>query len=399
MHNEIELLNARIYAEFNRQTLLGKTAPSLTLYDQERSPHVFPATSKDKYTVLYFYSADCPKCKIETRLLCKMLGEENPPIRLYAVYTDDNYEKWQRYVAEDFKMEADKVELVHLWDPEYESDFKQAYGILQTPKMFFLDKENVIAGRSLDTFALKTMMRGIEELHPYIYGEEEADQSFDRLFSNFQPELTVGDVRFFLAYTEKMFPKDDPQFKHTAGDLMFYLCRNRYRGSAYLEGAEYIVDSLVHARPHLWTTETDSLQVLSFAEHVKSLASILPIGKPVPEMRFKGDLMTVSEDGGDLRTRRWPLQKMKRPVYVVMYTDDCSNCREVLSVIRDFMAGARPGEEGVDKMNFLLVNVGKIEQKHPRRFQKIIENFDLSFMPFIFQLDEKGVVVDKYIYL
>ncbi len=408
MDNDVELLNARIYAEFNRATLLGRKAPALTLYDKNRNPVGMPAASQDKYSVIYFYSADCPKCKVETELLCKMLEEENPPARLYAVYTDDNPEKWHSYVDKDFHLEASHLEVVHLWDPDYESDFRHSYGVLQTPKMFLLDKNDNILGRSLDTYALKLMMHGIEELHPYVYGSEESDKSFEEMFSQFQPELTFEDIRFFLSYTEKMFPKGDPQFKHTAGDLMFYLCRHRFRGAAYLRGAEYVADSLVKARPHMWTTETDSLQVLSFCDYVKQLSALLPVGALVPDLRLKGDLWTVlpsarsrrsSGKGGYVRTKRWNLQEIGLPVYVVMYTEDCSNCRAVLAAVRDFMSMAKPGDEGADKMNFLLVDVGKLEKKHPRCFDKLVEQFDLSFMPFIFQLDEKGLVVDKYIYL
>ena len=89
MYNDIDLLNARIYADFNRQSLVGEAAPELEMYTSEgRTKQLF--TDSDacgRYRVLYFYDTDCSKCRIESALLKFLLNDKDYPVELYAIYT------------------------------------------------------------------------------------------------------------------------------------------------------------------------------------------------------------------------------------------------------------------------------------------------------------------------
>ena len=61
MKNDIDLMNARIYAEFNRRSLVGKQAEELTLYTAEGdSLSLFGGEGpRRRYSVLYFYDTGC----------------------------------------------------------------------------------------------------------------------------------------------------------------------------------------------------------------------------------------------------------------------------------------------------------------------------------------------------
>lgn len=393
MASEVDLLNARIFAEFNRRSLLGRTAPSLTLYDEESRPRNFPSAGSGRYGVIYFYETDCPKCTVETALLSHFLEEENPNIRFYAVYTGSDEEAWRKYTAEAFHFAAPAVTVEQLWDPDCESDFPRAYGVLQTPRLFFIDKDNRILGRGLDTYALKALITGNEELHPYLYGSERSEKGFDALFSGLQPEVSVEDVRLLVKCASAMFPEKTADFRHWAGDLLYYLCRHRHQGTAYLEGAEYLADSLVAAKPELWRLPGDSLQVVGYAAQVKALAGLLPIGERAPDLRLRGRMKSPGRE----RTGSWNLRALGRPAFVFFYTRDCARCREMAATVDRFLSASKPGEPGAEQLNFLMIDLDRLEKRRPRKFRAVRERFDLSLLPFVFRMDREGRVLEKYV--
>ena len=82
MTSEMDFLNARIHAEFNRMSLVGEKAPGLAMETND-GQFVELYTEPDKggaYRVLYFYDTDCAKCRIESILPRNMLNTESVPI-------------------------------------------------------------------------------------------------------------------------------------------------------------------------------------------------------------------------------------------------------------------------------------------------------------------------------
>ena len=57
MKSEIDLMNAKIFVEFNKSSLIGMKAPVLNLRDSESSLVRVPA--KNSYSLLYFYDTSC----------------------------------------------------------------------------------------------------------------------------------------------------------------------------------------------------------------------------------------------------------------------------------------------------------------------------------------------------
>ncbi len=145
--SEEKYLEAKVFTRFNRQSLIGLQAPSLALCRPCGGKRVIPRPGHS--AILFFYDTDCAKCKLETALLPEILKEWKAGADFYAVYVGTDKAKWKKWRRE-FKLGNCKLKVIHLWDPEMESDFVQSYGVLSTPKLFVIKNDGLIAGRRLE---------------------------------------------------------------------------------------------------------------------------------------------------------------------------------------------------------------------------------------------------------
>lgn len=156
MKSETDLLNARIYSDFNRATLIGMDAPVLNLENLEGGIERLPA--EGKVSVLYFYDSSCSNCTAQTLLLPYVLDEADFEIDFYAVYAGSDRETWRKYVGEHFGFSNPRIRVHHLWDPEVESDYQRLYGVLATPKMYLVEPQGTILGRRLTAESLLQLL-------------------------------------------------------------------------------------------------------------------------------------------------------------------------------------------------------------------------------------------------
>ena len=152
------LVNAQMFAEFNRQSQLGMKAPQFKVKDVYDDEYLIPLRDSDRRAGLFFYDVDCYHCQMETVMLRNYLAEVDFPLDFFAVYTGFMYDRWEYYMDYEFNIESEFVRVHHLWDPDHESGFTELYGVLSTPKMFLLGKDGTIIGRDLDTEALKQLL-------------------------------------------------------------------------------------------------------------------------------------------------------------------------------------------------------------------------------------------------
>ena len=155
--SEAERVQARIFAEFNRSSLPGALAPVLEMRGLEEETVTVPS-SPDRRSILYFYDTDCAKCRLESILLRSWLEEQEADLAFYAIYVGSDRDAWQSFVAERLQLSNPHVTVRHAWDPEVSSDFQRLYGILQTPRLFLLDRTGVITGRRLTVDALMQLV-------------------------------------------------------------------------------------------------------------------------------------------------------------------------------------------------------------------------------------------------
>lgn len=155
---DIELMDAEIFADFNRSSLLGMTAPKVNLLKPCGGRETVPA--EGKVAVLFFYDTACAKCRLESQVLPSVLSQVDFPMNFYAVYVGTDKKEWKAF-RRNFRIPGRRVKLRHLWDPEMDSDYQKYYGVTGTPRMFVVWKDGEILGRRLEVANLQEIIHYI----------------------------------------------------------------------------------------------------------------------------------------------------------------------------------------------------------------------------------------------
>lgn len=157
MPSEEARLKASVFAEFNRMSQLGMPSPELDLESLDGSV-IHIGGNGERRRVLYFYDTECGKCRLESVILRSYLDMCDTELDFIAVYVGSDRNAWLSYIKEKFSIESEKVRVFHVWDPDGESDMYRLYGILQTPRMYYLGKDGTILGRRLTVEALQQLV-------------------------------------------------------------------------------------------------------------------------------------------------------------------------------------------------------------------------------------------------
>lgn len=394
MGGEEVLLNARIFADFNRQSLLGEQAPSFAMESFEEDSVSFGGRS-DRYSVLLFYDTDCAKCKLELMRLRPLLDSRDWPVDLYAVYTGGDKESWGKWLSERMNINAPRTRIFNLWDPEVKSDYQMKYGVLQTPRMFLIDKEGTIIGRGLDSDALERLLDIVLPVFvDYEYGGAASAALMDELFASYDdpvsdslshrgsdssrkhpdrspsPSRRPTPTRILsmakALETSTLSKADTVSFKHLEGDLLYWLTSRRDELSK--EGTLPFINEYILSRPGIWNTQDDTLKVVGLARMIKDLLSRTPVGSKLPKYEISG-WSRIRKKGG----------------YIVFHTEGCPVCKAELSAADSL--GLRT----------LEVNVDEIMVSNPTLAKTLLDTFDLSSMPLILEVDRHGIIRRRYI--
>ena len=397
MKSDIDFINARVYADFNRQSLVGMKAPQLNMQDidgQEVSLFGGEGSSVEsndgsRFSVMYFYDTDCSKCRMESILLRNMLEDRNYPLDLYAIYSGDDRKAWEEYAARQLKIEAENTTVMNLWDPALDSDFQRKYGVLQTPRMFLISPDGTILGRGLDTEALMQMLRAIYTKTELTYGSHESERLFDGILASEDGTInpTAESVARLSDYIkDSTLPQGDTtMFRQLSGDLLYYLASRS--GEGFKEGLKHLIDNNVKAFPKAWNSPDDSLKIVGFAQIMDDLLSKARPGTPVKALKVPAERLAK----GKLRKSSFWLNKLKGETnLLIFYTEGCEICKAEKAAIADIAAKDR-------KMTVLMVNVDQIMASDPELAEKLFDSFDLSSLPYIVMTDRKGIIQRRYL--
>lgn len=391
MNDDMDLFNARIFADFNRQSLIGEKAPELVMESVDGSQvELFDETDKGgRYRVLFFYDADCAKCKLESIMLSNILETEDFPIDFVAIYAGDNRQKWDSYVEDRLSFEVARTKVLHLWDPALDSDFQRKYGVLQTPRMFLVRPDGVIIGRGLDTQALSMMLHDIFDEVQLEYGSKESETMFAEILEGTGERPEKADVISLADYIESatLQKGDTVMFRQLTGDLLYYLAGRQ--GEGYKEGLKHVLDSMILTDNHVWCTHDDSLKVVGFAEMMNDLLLKALPGTRMPSLKVPGEILTA----GKSKTGKFNLRKLRGNKNVILFfTEDCNICKAEKAAAADLVA-----EDS--KARVLMINVDRITATDPSLAERLFDAFDLSSLPFILETDRKGRILRRYITL
>ena len=384
MGDDIDLINARVFADFNRQSQIGLKAPELSVETFDGALAELYGTASGRYSVLYFYDTDCIRCRIETRRLSEALADEDYPIGFYAFYVGDDRQQWQEYIQENFRFAAQQV--MHLWDPELDSDFQRKYGVLQTPRMFLVAPDGTILGRGLDTQALKQMLESIFAERTLEYGSRESEELLDELLGEAPSRNEIIEIaRLFQNAT--LDKGDEHMFKQFIGDYLYYLAPKT--GEEFKEGLACVLDEYILDRDDVWTTGDDSLKVVGFAEILDDLLSKAAPGTRIPSIKVEGEYMKGSRSS----SRKMNLRKLRgKENIIIFHTEGCHICESEIKTARELAASN-------EDVRVFLVNVDKVLASDPALSSQLLDAFDLSSLPFILQTDKKGNIIRRYISL
>ena len=377
MFSDIDLLNARVYAEFHRNSLIGMKAPELSLRGLDGSAVTAPAAGA--VSVLFFYDTTCSKCKLELLKLREFLPGLEVPLEFYAVYTGAFEEQWKDFLEVRWDIESPYVHFHHAWDPELDSNFQMLYGVLQTPQMLLIDADGTIVGRSLDTEALAKLLPTVLP-QAYEYGSDTS--LFETLFTG--EGTSAANILEMAQYIkdQALSRQDSTLCRHMLGDMLYYLMDTPGEENKMALGT--FIDMYIDGDPALWSDPSDIRRVVQPAGVCKDLLGRAPVGSKLPRMKVRGVLL---KDGGpvdlsDVRTYR--LRCLRgRPSYILFHSPGCSTCDAELEAVRrvfDAEPGARvllvnPAENGVD----------------------LLDAFDLSVLPFAIEAGRRSTVTRKYI--
>ena len=384
MGDDIDLINARVFADFNRQSQIGLRAPELTVIAFDGSYVDLYKTVPGRYSVLYFYDTDCVRCRMETRRLTAEFADKDYPVDFYAFYVGDNREQWQRYVQDNFGFSG--LQIKHLWDPELDSDFQRKYGVLQTPRMFLVAPDGTIMGRGLDTHALKQMLESIFAERTLEYGSRESEELLDGLLGEVPSRNEIIEVaRLFQNAT--LDKGDEQMFKQLIGDYLYYLAPKT--GEEFKEGLACVLDEYILGRDDVWTTVDDSLKVVGFAEIMNDLLSKAAPGTRIPSIKVEGEYMKGSRSSAS----KMNLRKLRgKKNIIIFHTEGCHICESEIKTARELAASN-------EKVRVFLVNVDNVLASDPALSSQLFDAFDLSTLPFILQTDKKGNIIRRYISL
>lgn len=390
MKSDIDLINAQVYADFNRESLVGKKAPSLTMQSLDGTEvSLFGTSAPQRFSILYFYDTDCSKCRIQTILLRNVLEDNDYPVDVYAVYSGDDKAGWEAYAARQLAIDADKVNVIHLWDPSLDSDFQRKYGVLQTPRMYLVRPDGIIAGRGLDAEALYLMLRDIFKEVELAYGSDESAKLFDGIFASEDGTVSPSTERVadLAGYIEaSTLPKGDTlMFRQLSGDLLYYLATRS--GEGVKEGLKHLIDKNIYGQPDAWDSQDDSLKVVGFADIMNDLLSKARPGTVVPSLKVPAEMISKNKS----KSGTFNLRKLRGDRNIILfYTEGCEMCKGEKAAIRELIA------QDV-KMRAIFVNVDQIMASDPSLADKLFGSFDLSSLPYIILTDRKGVISRRYL--
>ncbi len=379
-YNDADFLTASVFADLNRNSLIGKKAPVTRLQDEDGNEVTLFEKTVGRPAFLYFYSTDCSKCKLENIMVKNVLENRDAPIDVYLVCTKGGREEWEAVKAGPLKVETLNSGIYHLWDPGTERDWQTDWGVLQTPRAFLIDADGTIIGRGLDSKALEKMLGDM--FKTMNYGEPESKEFYDGLFAGgSSPELLEA-AAGHIAERCLEEVRDTLLFKQMTGDLLYYL--NSSGDGGLRNGMPAFIQEQILSRSDVWNTPDLSRTVGWLAELLHELGGRAAVGEKLPSVKVYGQKV---DSKGSSKLRRYKLRSLKNS-WLMFYSPGCCDCQKQFDLLEERLQS--------EEIKVLLVDLDSMSEEYPELFRQLIDSFDLTHVPYITRVDKKGRVTEKY---
>ncbi len=127
--------------------IIGNLAPEIIMQDYKTREKVALSSVQSPYTVLFFWDPTCGHCTTEAPKLDSVYKAvlKERGVKIFAVRTEGPVESWH-----DFIQKKQLNDWIHVYDPEYKSDYRSKYDVYSTPVIYLLDENKIIRGKRLD---------------------------------------------------------------------------------------------------------------------------------------------------------------------------------------------------------------------------------------------------------
>lgn len=241
----------KMFADFNRQSMIGLMAPELNLPDSLGN-EISIRQTESRYKVLFFYDDQCSTCNLYIPRLMKYFKDySSGSLSFFRIYTQDNRSRWTSYVKKlDSRFPVSQnVKVYDIWDPDLSSDFPRKYGVVSTPQLYLLNGDNIILGRKLDPAALA-------QLIDMDYNKPTQLESFlDQLFTSLLPYDATQeiDTTLIVSTIDDLYERskrDTSMFQEVLYTTYQYL--KDHQDYDMQKGAAYIGNNYIVKMPDMW---------------------------------------------------------------------------------------------------------------------------------------------------
>lgn len=408
-------LAMKMFAEFNRQSMIGLLSPNLTLTDT-LGREVSIRETDSRYKVIYFYDDQCSTCNIYTPQIMRYFKDFSyGSVSFFRIYTQDSRERWTNYIQKiDARFPVSKnVTIYDLWDPEFTSDFQKKFGVVSTPQLILLDRDNYILGRKLDPKALGQLIE-IDYNTP-----NELETFLDQLFTSLLPYDQTQDVDTTLVVSTI-----DDLYQKSKGDTslfqeVFYTTYQYLKGHQeynFQKGAAYIGNRYIAQMPQMWgdanfSEKKDSKGRAPLGIDFESSEEFINSTKIAVELFYRNQLgVPTSNLYLSLPDKSSYSIYDSKGEYTVLYfyNMDCKLCEVVSEQMKEIFLEYR--DKGIE---FLGIYTGSPKNRKEwikyisqtgfewtnlydkKGTQEMFEKYNLSAVPVIYLLDKEKNTIAK----
>lgn len=115
---------------------------------------------KADYLILAFWDVDCSHCKVEIPKLLEeyhKLKNENKDIKVYCVYTQNDGEKYLKYINEN------KLDWINVYDGVHYNNVIEKYDVYSTPVIYVLDRNKIIKAKRIGVEQVSEIVNLMEQ--------------------------------------------------------------------------------------------------------------------------------------------------------------------------------------------------------------------------------------------
>ena len=158
--DETRRLQACEFADIQSNTLCGQRAHDMNMLDTSFVNRVRLHDIDKACTILVFWDIDCSHCKMELPIIQSIFDTLNQDeLEIYAVYINGDFVRWRE------QLRKTGYTFTNVADVNADSDFREVYKVVSTPKLYVLDRDKNIVFKDISVTDIPSILN-------YMIGQE-----------------------------------------------------------------------------------------------------------------------------------------------------------------------------------------------------------------------------------